>query len=146
MKKPVGMLGMLTEILLMTFVKSFQWYVDWNPFKPFYLHFWGYIQIFGVQCTPLTLHLGVQWKLTAFSPRKVVHHADFCKYYGITNKIWQVIYNITKKMVGQTQRPWVRENPTSCLIQCQTVKKGFRQLCVIFTSLLYRTECKISYI
>jgi hypothetical protein len=28
MKKPVGMLGMLTEILLMTFVKSFQWYVD----------------------------------------------------------------------------------------------------------------------
>jgi hypothetical protein len=29
----------------------------------------------------LTLHLGVQRKLTAFSPRKVVHHAVFCKYY-----------------------------------------------------------------
>ena len=28
-------------------------------------------------------------------------------------------------MVGQTQRPWVRENPTSCLIQCQTEKKRF---------------------
>ena len=36
-------------------------------------------------------------------------------------------------MVGQTQRPWVRQNPTSCLTQCQTEKKSFRQLCVIFT-------------
>jgi len=33
-----------------------------------------------------------------------------------------------KKMVGQTQRPWVRENHTSCLTQCQTEKKSFRQL------------------
>ena len=31
-------------------------------------------------------------------------------------------------MVGQTQRPWVRQNPTSCLTQCQTEKKSFRQL------------------
>ena len=30
-----------------------------------------------------------------------------------------------KKMVGQTQRPWVRQNPTSCLTQCQTEKKRF---------------------
>ena len=44
---------------------------------PFYLHFWGYIQIFGGAMYPLTLHLGVQRKLTAFSPRKVVHHAVF---------------------------------------------------------------------
>ena len=29
-----------------------------------------------------SLHLGVQRKLTAFSPRKVVHHAVFCKYYA----------------------------------------------------------------
>jgi hypothetical protein len=29
---------------------------------------------------PLTLHLGVQRKWTAFSPHKVVHHAVFCKY------------------------------------------------------------------
>jgi hypothetical protein len=28
-----------------------------------------------------------------------------------------------KKMVGQTQRPWVRQNPTSCLTQCKTEKK-----------------------
>ena len=35
-------------------------------------------------------------------------------------------------MVGQTQRPWIRQNPTSCLTQCQTEKKSFRQLCVIF--------------
>ena len=26
-------------------------------------------------------------------------------------------------MVEQTQRPWVRQNPTSCLTQCQTEKK-----------------------
>ena len=38
-----------------------------------------------------------------------------------------------KKMVGQTQRPWVRQNPTSCLTQCQTEKKSFHQHCVIFT-------------
>ena len=36
-------------------------------------------------------------------------------------------------MVGQTQRPLVRQNPTSCLTQCQTEKKSFRQLGVIFT-------------
>jgi hypothetical protein len=29
---------------------------------------------------PLTLHLRVQRKLTVFSPRKVGHHAVFCKY------------------------------------------------------------------
>jgi hypothetical protein len=47
---------------------------------PFYLHFWGYIQIFGGAMYPLTLHWGVQRKWTAFSPHKVVHHAVFCKY------------------------------------------------------------------
>ena len=26
-------------------------------------------------------------------------------------------------MVGQTQSPWVRQNPSSCLTQCQTEKK-----------------------
>ena len=28
-------------------------------------------------------------------------------------------------MVGQTQSPWVRQNPSSCLTQCQTEKKMF---------------------
>jgi hypothetical protein len=28
---------------------------------------------------------------------------------------------------------WIRQNPTSCLTQCQTEKKRFRQLCVMFT-------------
>ena len=52
---------------------------------PFYLHFWGYIQIFEGAMYPLTLHLGVQRKLTAFSPRKVVHHAVFfCLTLGQT--------------------------------------------------------------
>ena len=47
---------------------------------------WGYMYpftfIFGGAMYPLTLHLGVKRKLTAFSPRKVVHHAVFCKYYA----------------------------------------------------------------
>ena len=40
-----------------------------------------------------------------------------------------------KKMVGQTQSLWVRQNPSSCLTQCQTEKKSFRQLC--------NTECLV---
>ena len=28
-------------------------------------------------------------------------------------------------MVGQTQSPWVRQNPSSCLTECQTEKKVF---------------------
>ena len=40
-------------------------------------------------------------------------------------------------MVGQTQRPWVRQNPSSCLTQCQTEKKvfansGYCDLCWFF--------------
>jgi hypothetical protein len=31
-------------------------------------------------------------------------------------------------MVGQTQSPWVKQNPSSCLTQCQTEKKSFCQL------------------
>ena len=41
---------------------------------PFYIHFWG------CNVPSNSLHLGVQRKLTAFSPHKVVHHAVFCKY------------------------------------------------------------------
>ena len=35
-------------------------------------------------------------------------------------------------MVGQTQRPWIRQNPTSCLTQCQTEKKFSPTLCNIY--------------
>ena len=51
----------------------------------------------GVQS--LTLHLGVQRKLTAFSPCKVVHHAVFCKYYAELAKTF--IFCLT---LGQTGR------------------------------------------
>jgi hypothetical protein len=44
---------------------------------PFTFIFGGTSKFLGVQS--LTLHLGVQRKLTAFSPHKVVHHAVFCK-------------------------------------------------------------------
>jgi hypothetical protein len=54
----------------------------WGYMYPFTFIFRGTSKFMGVQCTPLTLHLGVQRKLTAFSPRKVVHHTGFCKYYA----------------------------------------------------------------
>jgi hypothetical protein len=47
---------------------------------PFTFIFGGTSKFLGVQS--LTLHLGVQRNLTAFSPHKVVHHAVFCKYYA----------------------------------------------------------------
>ena len=66
---------------------------------PFYLHFWGYIQIFGVAMYPLTLHLGVQRKLTAFSPCKVVHHAVFCKYYAELAKTFFSVWHWVRQEV-----------------------------------------------
>ena len=62
------------------------WYVTYSMptgFFIFYLHCWGYLQIFGGAMYPLTLHLGVQRKWIAFSPRKVMYHAVFCKYYAV---------------------------------------------------------------
>ena len=55
---------------------------------PFYLHFWGYIQIFGGAMYPSNSSFGGTRKLTAFSPRKVVHHAVFCKYYAELAKLF----------------------------------------------------------
>ena len=52
----------------------------WGYMYPFTFIFGGTSKFLGVQS--LTLHLGVQRKLTAFSPCKVVHHAVFCKYYA----------------------------------------------------------------
>ena len=52
----------------------------------------------GVQS--LTLHLGVQWKLTAFSPRKVVHHAVF--FVNITQlaKTFFSVWHWVRQEVG----------------------------------------------
>ena len=47
----------------------------WGHMYPLTFIFGGTSKFLGVQS--LTLHLGVQRKLTAFSPRKVVHHAVF---------------------------------------------------------------------
>ena len=59
---------------------------------------------------------------------QVILHSVLYKKQNLTGYI-----QYYKKMVEQTQRPWVRQNPTSCLTQCQTEKKCFRQLSVIFT-------------
>ena len=58
---------------------------------------WGYMYpftiIFGGAMYPLTLHLGEQRKLTAFSPRKVVYHAVFCKYYAELAKFFFSVWH-----------------------------------------------------
>jgi hypothetical protein len=72
--------------------------------KHFYLHFWGYIQIFGGAMYPSnSLHLRVQRKWTAFSPRKVVHHAVFCKYYAELAKTFLVLYKKKQNLTGYIQ-------------------------------------------
>ena len=58
----------------------------------------------GVQS--LTLHLGVQWKLTAFSPRKVVHHAVF--FVNITQSWRKLFFCLTLGQTGSgvLSDPW----------------------------------------
>jgi hypothetical protein len=57
-------------------------YTEKHLIELFNDHDYGYMYpftfIFG---GAITLHLGVQRKLIAFSPHKVVHRAAFCKYY-----------------------------------------------------------------
>ena len=67
---------------------------------------WGYIQIFGDAMYPLTLHLGVQRKLTAFFPRKVVHHAVFCKYYAELAKTFFFCLTLGQTGSGVLSDPW----------------------------------------
>ena len=71
-----------------------------------FLHFWGYILIFGGAMYPVTLHLGVQRKLTAFSPRKVVHHAVFCKYYAELVKTFFFCLTLGQTGSGVLSDPW----------------------------------------
>jgi hypothetical protein len=58
-----------------------------------------------------SLHLGVQRKLTAFSPRKVVHHAVFCKYYAELAKTF--FFCLT---LGQTGSGVLSDPPFFCNI------------------------------
>ena len=100
------------------------WYVTYSMptcFFIFYLHCWWYIQ-------NLTLHFGVQRKLTAFSPHKVVHHAVFCKYYA----------ELAKTFFFCLTLDWVRQEVGFCLTH---------GLCVcptIFFVILYIT-CQILF-
>jgi hypothetical protein len=55
---------------------------------------------------PSNCSFGVQRKLTAFSPRKVVHHAVFCKYYAELAKT--VFFCLTLGQTGSVvlSDPW----------------------------------------
>ena len=55
---------------------------------------------------PLTLHLGVQRKLTAFSPRKVMHHAVFCNYYAELAKTFFFCQTLGQTGSGVLSDPW----------------------------------------
>ena len=71
---------------------------------------WGYMYpftfIFGGAMYRLTLHLGVQRKLTAFSPRKVVHHAVFCKYYAELAKTFFFCLTLDQTGSGVLSDQW----------------------------------------
>ena len=101
----------------------------WGYMYPFTFIFEGTSKFLGVQS--LTLHLLVQRKLTAFSPRKVVHHAVFCKYYA---ELVKTIFSVWH---------WVRQEVGFCLTH---------GLCVyptIFFVILYmgsfRINCSYCY-
>ena len=107
----------------------------WGYMYPFTFIFGGTYKFLGVQS--LTLHLGVQRKLTAFSPRKVVHHAVFCKYYTELAKTFLFCLTLGQPGSGGLFDPW-----PLCLSHHFFVILYIT--CQIF--FLYRTECKITYI
>jgi hypothetical protein len=65
---------------------------------------------------PLTLHLGVQRKLTAFSPRKVVYHAVFCKYYAELAKTFFFCLTLDQTGSGVWPMAFVSVPPFFCNI------------------------------
>ena len=91
---------------------------------PFYLHFGGAMY-------PLTLHLGVQRKLAAFSPLKVVHHAVFLA------KTFFFCLTLGQTGSGVLSDPW----PLCLFHHFFVILYITCQICF-----LYRTECKITYI
>jgi hypothetical protein len=71
----------------------------------------------------------IEVKVIQFSVFSVVQYCICYVFYSVCLEF------CCKKMVGQTQSPWVRQNSSSCLTQCQTEKKSFCQLC--------NTECLV---
>ena len=76
----------------------------WGYMYPFTFIFGGTSKFLGVQS--LTLHLGVQRNLTAFSPHKVVHHAVFCKYYAELAKPFFFCLTLGQTGSGVLSDPW----------------------------------------
>ena len=76
----------------------------WGYMYPFTFIFGGTSKFLGVQS--LTLHLGVQRNLTAFSPHKVAHHAVFCKYYAELAKPFFFCLTLGQTGSGVLSDPW----------------------------------------
>ena len=76
----------------------------WGYMYHFTFIFGGTSKFLGVQS--LTLHLGVQRKLTAFSPGKVVHRAAFCKYYTELAKTLFFCLTLGQTGSGVLSDPW----------------------------------------
>jgi hypothetical protein len=75
-----------------------------------------------------SLHLGVQRKLTAFSPCKVVHHAVFCKYYAELAKTFFSVWH------------WVRQEAWFSLTHGLCVCRPFFCNIVYNLSIFFYTE------
>ena len=82
----------------------------WRYMYPFTFIFGGTSKFLGVQS--LTLHLGVQRKLTAFSPCKVVHHAVFVNITQSWQKLFFSVWH------------WVRQEVGFCLTRGLCVESG----------------------
>jgi hypothetical protein len=87
---------------------------------------------------PLTLHLGVQRKLTAFYPRKVVHHAVFVNITQSWRKLFFFCLTLGQTGSGVLSNPW-----PLCLSHHVFI---ILYITCKFFFFLYRTECKITYI
>ena len=76
----------------------------WGYMYPLTFIFGGTSKFLGV-LSP-TLHLGVQRKLTAFSPHKVVHYAVFCKYYAELAETFFFCLTLGQTGSGVLSDPW----------------------------------------
>jgi hypothetical protein len=76
----------------------------WGYMYPFTFIVGGTSKFLGVQS--LTHHLGVQRKLTAFSPCKAVHHAVFCNYYAELAKTYFFCLTLGQTGTGVLSDPW----------------------------------------
>ena len=102
---------------------------------PFYLHFWGYIQIFVGAMHPLTLHWGYKENELHFL------HARSCILYSSCLRHWIVpLVQSWRKLFFLSDRNW-----SSVCLFCLSHHFFVILYITCHILFLYRTECKITY-